>query len=312
VNSTSHIESPALSYLDDHYANSDGVRIHYMAGGAGPLIVFVHGFPDFWYSWRHQLEHFASTNRVVAMDTRGYNLSDQPDGEEHYAMEQLTADVAAVIWNEGQTSAVIVGHDWGGATAWNFAASFPDMADRLVIINAPHPKAMAQELARPGSAQRASLAYADEFRKPGSDANFNPESLAMFMSRGDDDTFNRYLEAFQATSIDAAMNYYRANSDRNGASGIQAPVLQFHGLDDPALLTAAVNRTWEHLTSAWTLVTVPNAGHWPHHDHPDLISTTIADWLAQPIPEFASRNPRGTLQHRRIPGSNLLRTATAH
>lgn len=287
MSTTSPTKPSVLPQLDDRYADSGGVGIHYVAGGDGPLILFIHGFPDFWYSWRHQLGHFAGTHRVAAMDTRGYNLSDQPKGQEHYAMEMLIADAAAVIWNEGHTSAVIVGHDWGGATAWNFAARFPEMTDRLVIINAPHPAAMAQELARPGSSQPSSLAYADDFRKPGSDANFNAESLAVFMSRGDDEAHERYREAFQATSIDAAMNYYRANNG-GGAAVVQAPVLQFHGLDDPALLTSAVTGTWEHMTSTWTFVTVPNAGHWPHHDHPDLVSTTIASWLDQQIRDLSS------------------------
>ena len=104
--------------VEHKYADNDGAKIHYAKLGSGPLIVFIHGFPDFWYSWRHQMDALAADYTVAAMDTRGYNLSDQPTGVENYDMQILIEDVASVIRSEGQEDAVIVGHDWGGVVGW--------------------------------------------------------------------------------------------------------------------------------------------------------------------------------------------------
>ena len=93
------------------YADNKGVKIHYATIGTGPLVIMIHGFPDFWYSWRHQMEGLSENFQVVAMDQRGYNLSDQPEGEENYNMEYLISDVAALIQHFGKDKASIVGHD---------------------------------------------------------------------------------------------------------------------------------------------------------------------------------------------------------
>ena len=131
----------------DGYADSNGVKIHYVTAGSGPLVVMIHGFPDFWYTWRHQMEALAPQYQVVAIDQRGYNLSDKPKGEENYDMKFLVGDVAAVIRHLGKPKAIVVGHDWGGIVAWNFAFHVPQMLERLVILNLPHPNGLSRELA---------------------------------------------------------------------------------------------------------------------------------------------------------------------
>src|ERR1700686_1178096 len=100
------------------YADSNGVKIHYASIGKGPLVVMIHGFPDYWYTWRNQMEALSDTYQAVAIDQRGYNLSDKPKGVENYDVKLLVADVAAVIKSQGQQKAIIVGHDWGGMVAW--------------------------------------------------------------------------------------------------------------------------------------------------------------------------------------------------
>src|SRR5438477_6517362 len=117
---------------EDGFADSHGVKIHYVTLGKGPLIVLLHGFPDFWYSWRDQMPALAKHFQVVALDLRGYNKSDQPRGVESYAMDKLVADVEAVLQHFKRDKAVIVGHDWGGAIAWSFAMAHPDKTDRLI------------------------------------------------------------------------------------------------------------------------------------------------------------------------------------
>ncbi len=130
--------SDLMDRVEHGYADSNGVKIHYASIGEGPLVVMIHGFPDFWYSWRHQMEVLSSDFQVVAIDQRGYNKSDQPDGDENYDMRYLVGDVAAVIRHLGRDKATIVGHDWGGAVAWQFAFHVPQMTERLMRrSNAP-------------------------------------------------------------------------------------------------------------------------------------------------------------------------------
>lgn len=142
--------APAADIRDrvEHgYADSNGVKIHYASLGRGPLIVMVHGFPDFWYTWRNQMEELSRSYRTVAIDMRGYNLSDKPKGVENYDMKLLVSDVVAVIRHLGEKQAILVGHDWGGAVCWNVAMFSPDSVGKLIILNLPHPTGLARELA---------------------------------------------------------------------------------------------------------------------------------------------------------------------
>lgn len=275
-----------MDVVEHKFADSDGVKIHYAAAGSGPLVVFIHGFPDFWYSWNHQMAGLMDSHRVVALDTRGYNRSDQPPKQEDYAMSKLVGDVAAVIRAEGQEKAVIVGHDWGGAIAWNFAFAMPQMVDKLIIVNLPHPKGMARELAH-NAEQQANSQYARNFQKPDSHEALSAEMLAGFVGGSDPAKREKYVEAFSRSSLNSMMNYYRQNYPRppyeeNAAAipKVNVPVLQFHGLDDRALHHHALNKTWEHLGKDYTLVTIPGVGHWSHHDAADLVTDTMKWWLA--------------------------------
>ncbi|MDE0053351.1 MAG: alpha/beta fold hydrolase [Gammaproteobacteria bacterium] len=112
-----HGHADVMDRVEHRYAENEGVRIHYVVAGTGPLVVMVHGFPDFWYSWREQIAALEDTYRIAAVDLRGYNGSDKPKGVENYAMPLLVADIASVIAAEGEESAVVTGHDWGGAIA---------------------------------------------------------------------------------------------------------------------------------------------------------------------------------------------------
>ena len=142
------------------YADSGGVKIHYASIGRGPLVVMIHGFPDFWFTWRHQMDALADKFQVVAIDLRGYNLSDKPKGVEQYDMKLLVGDVAAVVRHFKQDKAIIVGHDWGGAIAWTFAMALPEMTDRLIILNLPHLRGLARELAHNPEQQKNSAVRA--------------------------------------------------------------------------------------------------------------------------------------------------------
>ncbi len=273
-----------MDNVEHKYAENNGVKIHYAAMGDGPLIVFIHGFPDFWYSWRHQMSGLKDDYRVVALDTRGYNKSDKPEKQEDYDMSLLVQDVAAVIKAEGQEKAVIVGHDWGGAIAWQFAMTRPQMATKLIIVNLPHPKGIVRELAS-NPEQQANAQYARNFQQPDSDKTLNPLILAGIVAR-DEEARAIYVEAFQNSSINGMMNYYRQNYPREpyaefaaNMPNISIPVLQFHGLKDTALHHHGLNNTWEWIDKDYTLVTIPNVGHWAHHEAPELVTDTMKWWL---------------------------------
>jgi len=266
----------------DGYADSNGVKIHYVTTGTGPLVVMVHGFPDFWYTWRDQMEALAGQYQVAALDLRGYNLSDKPAGEENYDMRLLIGDVAAVIKALGREKAIVVGHDWGGIISWNFAFYMPQMVEKLVILNLPHPNGLSRELAT-NEKQKANSAYARRFQSPDSHKALTAEGLAGWVK--DPAAKTKYIEAFKRSDFNSMMSYYRRNypkepyEARTVPQRVNVPVLMFHGLRDTALLASGLNNTWEWLDADLTLVTVPNAGHFVQQDASELVSRTIKAWL---------------------------------
>ena len=270
------------------FADSDGVKIHYVTMGKGPLVVLIHGFPDYWYTWRKQMPELAKNFQVVAIDQRGYNKSDQPKGVANYAMPKLVGDVAAVIKHFERKKAVIVGHDWGGAVAWTFAMMHPDKTERLVILNLPHPRGMRRELANNKEQQKNSQ-YARDFQKPDAHKFLTPKGLAGWVT--DKEAQKHYVAAFKRSSFEGMLNYYKANypktSGSNQASSakpssypkIKCPVLMFHGLKDKALHSDGLNNTWDWLEKDLTLITVPGANHFVQQDAADLVTKRMASWL---------------------------------
>jgi epoxide hydrolase 4 len=273
------------SRVTEGHADSNGVKIHYASMGSGPLIVMVHGFPDFWYTWRHQMAGLADKYQCVAIDQRGYNLSGQPDGDENYDMRLLVGDVIAVIKHLGEDTAIIVGHDWGGVVAWQLALNAPQFVDRLIILNLPHLRGLQRELAH-NPQQQAASEYARNFQKEGSENLIKPEQLMFWIT--DPAARPKYLEAYKRSSMKAMMAYYKRNFPREpyqeDAAPVvktQMPVLMVHGLNDIALLPGALNNTWDWMGKDLTLVTVPDAGHWVQQDAAHLVTRTMRAWLGR-------------------------------
>jgi pimeloyl-ACP methyl ester carboxylesterase len=274
---------PAVKVEDKYATSPDGVKIHYLASGKGPLVVAIHGFPDFSGSWNKLAPKLNDSYRFVAIDTRGYNLSDKPDGVANYAMPKLVADVQAVIKAEGANKATVIGHDWGAAIAWNYAFAHPETLERLVILSVPHPANMGRQLkASPGNSD-----YARNFQKEGSENNLTAEALASMVAGRDPEMKPKYLEAFSRSSFAGMMNYYRANypsaPDPNAPAPtfpkINVPVLVIHGMKDRALLSMGHNDTWDQVAQDTTLLMVPEANHFVQHDAADLVNGTIRSWL---------------------------------
>lgn len=265
------------------YADSGGVKIHYASLGSGPLVLMIHGFPDYWYSWRHQMEALSGEYQVVAIDQRGYNLSDKPKGVENYDMKLLVGDVVAVIKHLGKEKAIVAGHDWGGAVAWSLATYVPQVVDRLIIVNLPHMNGLRRELATNPEQQKNSQ-YARNFQREGAHLKLTAEGLAGLVPEAER---AKYIEAYKRSDFEAMLNYYKRNyprepytNDGAPAPNVKMPVLMFHGLKDTALMPGALNDTWKWMDAPLTLVTIPNAGHWSHWDAADLVSKGMKSWLA--------------------------------
>ena len=305
-------EVDALEGAKHETVDSNGVEIHAVSLGEGPLVVLLHGFPDYWYTWRGLMPELARDHRVVAIDLRGYNRSGRPAGVASYAMPRLVEDVVAVIRHFGAERATIVGHDWGGAIAWSVAMTKPEVVERLVVLNVPHPNGLTRELAN-NTTQRENSGYAQQFQKPDAHESLTAEGLAGWVR--EPEARRRYIEAFERSDFEAMLHYYRANypslpkdssdgasdgstsdgsnthgSTTDGAAArsavrpaVQVPVLIIHGLDDPYLLAAGLNGTWDWIDHELTIVTIPGAGHFVHRDEPARVRSAIASWMRRPI-----------------------------
>ncbi|MFC4456145.1 alpha/beta hydrolase [Deinococcus sonorensis] len=277
-----------------HEAVINHVRLHYVQAGPedGPLVVLLHGFPEFWYSWRHQLPALAAAGfRVVAPDLRGYNRSEKPPGVAAYRLRQLVADVRALIVHLGSPTAALVGHDWGGVIAWAAAMRHPEVVSRLAILNAPHPGAYRRELRRNPAQWRRSW-YVLAVQLP-----VVPDALGRLLRvrigallrrssvRPDaftDEDVRAYIHALgQPGALTASLNYYRALLRFPGdmpLMPIPARTLVIWGAQDVALvpqLSEGLDRWVPHVQ----VERLPQASHWVQHDAPEVVSRLLIDFL---------------------------------
>jgi pimeloyl-ACP methyl ester carboxylesterase len=293
---TETLPGPPPRVVHHRFARVNGVRLHYVEAGAGPVVVLLHGFPEFWYSWRKQLPALAAAGfRALAPDLRGYNLSDKPAGVHAYRTEMLTADVAGLIAHAGGGPAAVVGHDWGGAVAWLMPLHHPAAVSRLAILNAPHPAAFVralrtwEQLSRswymflfqlPGLPEEMlrsrGYAFLDEAllhdARPGA---FTPEDVRLY---------KRALS--RPGALTAGLNYYRAafrgmaRRARRAGRPIAHRVLTIWGDRDRYLgpsLTEGVGRWAPNLTTHH----LPEASHWVQNDAPDEVNRLLIDFLSR-------------------------------
>jgi pimeloyl-ACP methyl ester carboxylesterase len=271
--------------IEHRFADNAGVHIHYALIGVGPLVVMIHGFPDYWGSWRHQMAALARAYRVAALDLRGYNMSDKPKGVENYKTRHLVADVAAVIAAEGEQRAIVVGHDWGGNTAWATAMHRPELVERLIVLNMPHPWTLAKLLAQ-NPEQRTNSQYARNFQDPEFYKQLSIDRLSNWVS--DPAARAKHQEAMRRSDAQAMLHYYQANYPREPyrvpegtPNQVRVPTLLIHGLDDKALLADGLSGVWNYVASDLTIVTIPGAGHFVQQDAADLVSRTMMAWLTR-------------------------------
>jgi len=237
------------------------------------------------------MEALESSYTVVAMDLRGYNQSDKPKGVEPYAMKHLIGDVAAVVTHLGVSKVTLLGHDWGGAIAWQVAINRPDLVERLIVLSTPHPRGFVRELQN-NRQQKDNSQYARDFQKADAYKNLTAEGLASWMS--DTSAKAHYLEAFRNSDFEAMLNYYKASFPKQTVSSkndnvrtpptlkkIQCPTLVMFGLEDQALLATGFNGTWEWIDADLTMVAIPGAGHFIQQDAAERVTHTVQQWLKE-------------------------------
>lgn len=286
-----------MAGAEHHRVHVNGIDLHVVTEGSGPPVLLLHGFPEHWYAWRRQIEPLARAGfRVVVPDLRGYNLSDKPKGVEAYRLDELVNDVVGLVGWTGAERAHVVGHDWGGIIAWATALKRPDVIDKLVVLNAPHPRTVLRDMRRPRQVAKSSYALFFQLpllpervialrdyalvrrllaRDPVHAGAFTPQDI------------DRYVEALsQPGALTAALNYYRALRDRetirwmSTTGRVELPTLVVWGMRDLALgpwLLEGLDRWVPDLT----VRRVPNASHWVQNDTPDEVNDALLGFFGR-------------------------------
>jgi epoxide hydrolase 4 len=279
---------------DNHaYLATNGVKLHYVTQGEGDLMLMLHGFPEFWYSWRHQIMAFALDYKVVAVDLRGYNESDKPKERDAYRLSILVEDIKGVIEGLGYDRCILVGHDWGGAIAWAFAQTYPEHLERLIVLNMPHPAKFSQGLRTLPQLFRSWYIFSfqlpfipewilrrDNYKKLGeilTRTAINPETFPP-------EVVEIYRQAAaKPGAITAMLNYYRnlfqSSLSQQNWGVIQTQTLMIWGENDIALdkeLTVGTQAYVKDLQIRY----IPNCSHWVHEEKPQLVNQYMREWLS--------------------------------
>lgn len=272
---------------------TNGIRMHYVMQGEGPMIVLLHGFPEFWYSWRYQIPFLAEHGyTVVAPDLRGYNETDKP--RKGYDIPTLLLDITGLIKGLGQQRAIIAGHDWGGVLAWAFAMSYPAMTECLIIMNAPHPAAMMREMRTLKQLRKSWYVFAFQIpwlpeyllgRNNAHEIGRMLRGAALQKSAFPPEVTAKYQKAMSKPgAIHAAISYYRQlflrlpRSLKTYEAQIQAPTLLIWGEQDIALgieLTTGLERWVNDLQ----IKRIADSGHWVQQEQPEVVNQFMLDFL---------------------------------
>jgi len=276
------------------YADVGDQHLHYVEAGDGPLIVLLHGFPEFWYGWRRQIQPLAAAGfRVVAPDTRGYNLSSRPDGVGAYDIGKLTEDIRGLIHERGAQSAHLVGHDWGGSIAWATAMNHPEVVERLAILNAAHPRKLSQGLHHPGQLRKSWYFFffdvpdLPEAVVRANDWHFFQHFLRDAQPAYTPEEMGHYVEAWsQPGAATAMINYYRSSVRTPPKTAeaqirpISAPTMVIWGQKDRYLGPELAEPDRDDVPNLASVERLADASHWVHHDEHGRVTTLITEFFA--------------------------------
>lgn len=284
--------------VEHHFVQANGIKIHYVTAGQGPPVLLLHGFPEFWYCWRYQIPALEKKFQLIIPDLRGYNETEKPTLISVYDVDQLVADAVGLLDVLGHKKAHIVGHDWGGAVAWQIALQHPEVVDRLAVLNCPHPALFARAL-KGNYQQMLKSWYFFFFQLP-----YLPELL--FKIRGKkilEDLFRKaavrkdafsstdiqkYFEALQKPdALASALNYYRAAFRKMARSKpihkkITVPTLLIWGEQDTSLgkeLTYNMEGLFE---APFNIQYIPNCGHFVNEEQPEIVNKLLLEFIFAP------------------------------
>ncbi|NRQ34163.1 alpha/beta hydrolase [Nonomuraea sp. NN258] len=286
--------------------HAGGTRFHVVEAGEGPLVLLLHGFPQFWWTWRRQLESLpAAGYRAVAADLRGYGGSDKPP--RGYDLPTLAADAAGLIRALGETGAIVVGHDWGGLLAWTMAVLDPKCVHRLVTVSAPHPLRLRSALLTDPFGQLRASGHGVGFQLPILPERRLTRDGAALVGRliyewsrpgwPDAETARTYREAFAIPAVaHSALEYHRwfgrsqfrpdgLRFARAMHTEVEAPTLQLHGALDPCILPRTAQGSSRYVAAPYRWRLLEGAGHFPHEEIPDVFDAELLGWLADPEPD---------------------------
>lgn len=283
------------------YADVNNIRLHYVTTGSGKMIMFLHGFPEFWYEWRNQLTEFGRDYQAVAPDMRGYNLSSKPAEVEQYRMKHLVEDIRALAEHLGHRKFILVAHDWGAGVAWPFAISHPAYLEKLIIINGVHPVIFIRELRDNPKQQKASQ-YILVHRSPQAEDILSKNNYALLFNSLLEDGLKQgyfteedrraYIEAWsQPGALTGGLNYYRSASLGSFTGGsddvlsadpslftVKVPTLVIWGDKDKWLLDSNLDGLEKYVPNL-TVKRIPDGSHWVVHEKPALINTYIREFI---------------------------------
>jgi len=294
-----------LAGMRHEFATVNAITLHYVRAGDGELVLFLHGFPEFWYAWKEQLAEFGKDHLAVAPDLRGYNLSEKPAQLEDYRIQSVVEDVRQLASHlNGGKPLVLVGHDWGGVVAWVVAMRHPDLVRKLVIINAPHPAVFDRELANNPAQQRASQ-YMLFFRSAQAESTLTANNYAMLLSFFGDprrtghfshEDDQAYAAAWsQPGAITGGLNYYRAAQVGPPESGrresvasatrltdfrVTVPTLVIWGEKDSALLVGNLDGLDAYVSNL-VVKRLPDGTHWVVHEKGPLVNRLIREFIGR-------------------------------
>jgi pimeloyl-ACP methyl ester carboxylesterase len=273
------------------FAEVNGVRLHYAEMGSGPLVVLLHGFPECWYEWHYVMPKLAEQFRVVAVDMRGYNMSDKPKGVHAYSANLVAQDIVSLVEALGEERAHIVGHDWGGGIAWHIGVNYPERVDRLVVINAPHPVAYWREVLKGEQLLRSYYIFL--FQLP-----VLPEAILRLTLRRNLSSSVAVPGAFSEEALDvyqnnisqpgaatAMLNYYRAtvreslSLTRQDNRTITVPTMLLWGMKDFALVPGLTEGLDEWVPGI-RVERNEESGHWVPEEKPGWVADKLREFLA--------------------------------
>ena len=300
ADSAIHIDGP----WTHRSVSANGTRFHIAEAGDGPLVLLLHGFPEFWWTWRHQLASLPAAGfRAVAADLRGYGGSDKPP--RGYDLVTAASDVAGLVRALGEANAIVVGHDWGGLVAWTVGAYYPKLVRRLAVVSVAHPLRMRGAMfteplsRRNGHMLAFQLPVMPERQLLRDDAELVGRILTDWSAPGwpDGETEQVYRRAIQIPSVaHSAMEYYRwffrstlrpdgMRYTHRMRVPIQAPTLQVHGALDTSVLPATARGAGRHVEGPYRWRMIDGAGHFPHEERADRFDAELRGWLTDPEPE---------------------------